>query len=319
MHRFLLLAAFILFIGCTGNNTSSIDEANKLWVIQLDSVMKNQKNNEIKKLTLEGYKKYKEITSKQELDKAFKDIFADTSRITIQNFSNLDFEIYTIKEVRKSKEDVLRARFNFEDLKKNIYTNLGLYPIDKKELEEELDLIKLEWAYNGNIFYSTAIAHKKAGIIFDTVGYMLITEVVNKKDNSVEDKLVSKTSENDSTSTSLKKGSYVTTKKSSVEKIAKSFWGNVVCSYNFVFQSTFNDEGILIDRKFSSQEYNDLGFMSISKNGYKNTDGLNTSKFNIFEWSWYCFSGNNPTLIDNIAYFDFGTETHTAKLSNINY
>ncbi len=312
MNKLTSAIACILIVLCACNDFSSIDEAK--WELQLDSVIESQKDATNKKLTLENYSLHKKISTTKELTEGLDELFADTSRIALQNYNDLSFEIYTIMQVRNSSDESLRSRFNFDILRKELFINTNLY---LKQKIGNLYLIKLEWAYNGNIFYSTALANKELGILFGTVGYMIIADIIDKKDYSVENRLVTDMSADDEGSKKPgKKATKVTIKKTTLSKTAKAFFGNEIAHADYSFESTFNNEGLLINRSSESKSNVGFGFLSSCRDSFS-SGTLYSSNHNTYEWIWFCYSGNAPHLSDNIMCIDSGSETHTADMPKV--
>lgn len=170
------------------NNNGSEDEGteqkNSKWENQINNVIQKQTRTASEKLLLIGYNYHKEVSSISELDDAINEILADTAHIAFQNYNNYDFEIYTIQDVKNSEHDSIRTRFDFGKLKNDIHKSFCEYIKNGKTGH----LIKLKWLYNGDIIYSTAIANDDKGVVFETIGYLII--IPKKEDGNQEEPVV---------------------------------------------------------------------------------------------------------------------------------
>lgn len=168
------------FIESKENST----ETDNVWENQLNYLLRKQTRNSSNKLSLIEYNYYKEIASTVELNEGLDEIFADTAHIAFQNYIDYDFEIYTIGDVKVSEYDSIRTRFDFSLLRDEIYCAFE----QSIENGNNAHLIKLKWSYNGNYLYSTAIATEEKGILFETIGHLIIEneqeEIDEKKDLS---------------------------------------------------------------------------------------------------------------------------------------
>ena len=178
------------FIEIEENSTKT----NNAWESQLNNVLRKQTRNVAKKLSLIGYNYHKEIASLADLDDGLDEIFADTAHIAFQNYIDYDFEIYTIGDVKVSEYDSIRTRFDFNLLRDEIYCAF------KQSIENgnNAHLIKLKWSYNGDYIYSTAIATEEMGILFETIGHLIIEneqEEIEEKNRIIDNILKNQSSQ----------------------------------------------------------------------------------------------------------------------------
>lgn len=304
-----------LFTSCS----SDIDEPfievkekqtlDKVWETQLNDALRKQTRSSSNELFLMGYSYDKDIESAIDLDEGLDEIFADSSYIAFQNLrTHDDIEIYTIGEVKRSKDDLIRNQFNLEKLREEIYTIIHQLIVS----EDNLHIIKLKWAYNGKLIYSTAIASAKKGVIFDTIGYMVVSDIQFEEDDSEVMATIKNRSEGNHTISKIKRFN----KSVNIKTISNI----TVCSISLVGRSEFNSEGILIGRNINTTCINAPTYSAEADMQY--ISGVPySSSHNEFSWSWKFQHKDLLSLVFDVVNINIsgttasqnGTVIHTAN------
>ena len=295
------------FIGIEENSTKT-DNA---WESQLNNVLRKQTRNATKKLSLIGYNYHKEIASLADLDDGLDEIFADTAHIAFQNYIDYDFEIYTIGDVKVSEYDSIRTRFDFNLLRDEIYCAF------KQSIENgnKAHLIKLKWVYNGDIIYSTAIVTDDKGIIFETIGHLIVERT--QKEISTDGSLtrtfptMKKRIEGDNSNTTYQNLTMYFIVSDKIHNI----FGIQLCYYSIICTSTFHSNGILKSIEASAFADAKEGFSC--KADIKTISGeIDKSSYHLFAWGWGYGCGTSISLsFAGNGFSVSGTETKNTGLT----
>lgn len=290
----LFFIGFIVFI--MSINTVKGQQQQTFLEERLQATLKDDSTDMQKKLKLVSYDFQPPIESVTELQRMLDSIFADDAYIAVQEYINFDFTLCKIKDIKESEKGMEYKRFDLNEMETFLYMMLSQVIDEGKSL----NTVKLKWLYNEkDTVYSTAIVTDEGGIFYETIGHLLI---VPKKSLSNAQALSVDNLSDESVRNSVKRFNQTFA--------SYNVFGQSVCSYTIDCSSTFNSDGILIDRNHRTRIKTVEGYTC--SNSFVFTAGaIDESTFNEFAWRWAYTSGN--MTLENRGYEETGSGVHGLK------
>ena len=160
-------------VACDNSFSQDIlcQNAEQKWEEQVRYAMTSKTRGSAESLLLIDCEEKHQIVSNQELEDAIEQVFADDSYMVIQDPIDYSFVIKPINQISETSND-------FTELKKELLT-LGS---EKLSSGKNLRLLELKWTYNDYVYLSRALVTDEDGILFETIGYLvLVKEEANNK------------------------------------------------------------------------------------------------------------------------------------------
>lgn len=291
--RKILFIGFVVF--ATSMNTTKGQQQTFLEE-RLQAALGADSTDMQKKLKLVDYDYPSPIESVTDLQNTLDSIFADDAYMAVQEYTNFDFTLYKIRDIKESEKDMEYKRFDLDEKETELYNNLSLFVDGGMAIKT----VKLKWLYNEkDTICSTAIVTDEEGIFYEAIGHLLI---VPKKNHSNAKALSVDNLMNDSVGNSVKRFNRTFA--------CYNVFGQSVCSYAIDCSSTFNADGILVDRNYRTRAKTAEGYTSFASFDY--TAGkISESTFNEFTWKWAYTSGN--WTLENRGYTETGSGVHGLK------
>ena len=145
----------------------------RVWEHELNEVIERKNKTTSDSLILNGYKEIYSIKSVKKLEKAVNKIFSDNSYVAIQDLSNLSFVILPIKQAKEmAKGDFL------QEIKPSILEEAKNGLLDGATFR----LLQLQWTLKDKRYTSYALVTDEGGLFYETIGYMIVSEVGRKEE-----------------------------------------------------------------------------------------------------------------------------------------
>ena len=257
---------------------------------QLESALKKRTRSSEEKLLLLGYNNMSEVASTADLDEALEDIFADSSYIAVQEYETFDFAVHRISDVKEMENGLECKRFDFDQMKASANNRISLYLNEGTIVK----LLKLKWLYNNDeIIYSTALATENEGVIFETIGYLIVDQT---REEILMDEDITTVCSVMKTRSETPNVTVPDTVKRFVEAntIYNNF-GSVLCTYAITCTSTFYSNGILQKRETNAFKHAETGFSCDAQISILSGE-IDKSSHNEFAWGWVYGSGSSVSL-----------------------
>lgn len=300
MKKILIILLSVLTM--SANMSTAKGQKRYSYLEQRLNATLNERTTDLqKKLALVGYEYQPKITSISDLKKALNTIFSDNAYIAVQEYTDFDFTLHKIKDVKKMEKESEYKRFDFNEMKTNVQNILLQHIKDRGTL----NLLKLKWLHNDkDTIYSTAITIEERGIFFETIGHLLIDPQIKQiTENSYS---VDYESEENSQNSSYRRFDHTFH--------CYNLFGQTVCSYTVDCFSAFNLEGILINRGMQESTNYTEGYSCT--NSSKFTSGIPfESTSNEFVWKWFYTSGSITP--ENKGFEETGTVIHCSENEKI--
>jgi len=263
---------------------------------RLQATLNEDSTDMQKKLKLVDYDFQPPIESVTDLQNTLDSIFADDAYMAVQEYTNFDFTLYRIRDIKESEKDMEYKRFDLDERKTVLYNILS----SVVDGGMAINTVKLKWLYNEkDTVCSTAIVTDEGGIFYETIGHLLI---VPQKNNSNAKALSVDNLLNDSVGNSVKRFNQTFA--------CYNVFGQSVCSYTIDCSSTFNSDGILTDRNHRTSIETAEGYTCFTSFDYT-AGAIGESTFNEFTWKWAYISGH--WTLENRGYTETGFGVHGLK------
>ena len=294
MKKFLIILLSVFTMSANMSTTKGQKRYSYLEE-RLNATLNERTTDLQKKLELVGYEYQPKITSTLGLIKALNTIFSDDAYIAVQEYTDFDFTLYKIKDVKKMEKKSEYKRFDLNRLKASFLFILWEHIKDGGTL----DLVKLKWLHNNkDTVYSTAIATEEGGIFYETIGHL----IMDPKSNQFTTNTYSVDNESEENELDYKNRRFNHTFH------CYNLFGETVCSFTIDCLSKFNADGVLIDRKQRTSTETVEGYSCSCSAGFTASFG---STSNEFVWKWSYASGSITP--ENKGFEETGTITHTLE------
>ena len=252
------------------------NDANKKWEQQFRPVMENKTRSLSDYLVFVGYTEKGEITSVGKLKDAVELLFSDDMCMAFQNIADYSFVIKPIG-------DVCILTDNFSELKSEILAESSNNLLNGMTLR----LLELEWIFKGKTCLSRAIVTDEEGVLFETIGHLIVMKGSTLSVNSVKTR-------NEISNENLDGNPF----KRTFTK--RSLWTTVV-SCSVYCQSEFS-AGVLIDKDMQYNHSASLGYSCSAE--IKTIKGeINKDTYHEFAWAYAYKKGTGLSLTWNGAGF----------------
>ena len=238
MKKFLIILLSVLTMSANMSTTKGQKRYSYLEE-RLNATLNERTTDLQKKLTLVGYEYQPKITSTLGLIKALNTIFSDDAYIAVQEYTNFDFTLHKIKDVKKMEKESEYKRFDLNGLESILLLIVG----EHVKNGGTLDLVKLKWLHNDiDTIYSSAIATEEGGIFYETIGHL----IMDPKSNQFTTNTYSVDNVSEENELNYKNRRFNHTFH------CYNLFGQTVCSFTIDCLSKFNADGVLIDESYQS-------------------------------------------------------------------
>lgn len=141
------------------------EQTERIWEKQLINTIDKQTRIFDGNLSLLGYSYQGDIESTTDINNVLDELFVDTAYFAIPNLENADFKVYIVRELK----EIGALQTDLDSLRNSVYKKLVPY------VNTELKVVKLKWLYDNEIIHSTAIVTEQDGILFETLGYFVVS------------------------------------------------------------------------------------------------------------------------------------------------
>ena len=294
MKNILIILLSVLTMSAN-MSTAKGQKRNSYLEERLNATLNERTTDLQKKMVLVEYEYQPQITSTWGLIEALNAIFSDDAYIAVQEYTNFDFTLHKIKDMKEMEKKSNFKRFNLKELKFNLLLILRKYIKDGGTL----DLVKLKWLHNNkDTVYSTAIATEEGGIFYETIGHL----IMDPKSNQFADNSYSFANKSEENVENYQNRRFNHTFH------CYNLFGETVCSFTIDCISKFNADGVLIDRKQQTSTKTVEGYSCSNSAGFKSSFGTTSNEF---VWKWSYTSGSITP--ENKGFEETGTITHSLK------
>jgi len=229
--------AYSDYIFQESENAGQTSNSPKTWKEQLKFAQNLGKVTRLndKGIRLLDYQHIGTIETTKDLENVILRIFSEDSYI-VQYTDSLTFDVISIKE---SKERAVSSSslLNLEWMKSKLLSMVTV----------GMEIVDLEWTYGDRTIHSTAIVSDAAGgVVFDAIGYFLISSNDGKKEK-VARKMIKRTKSASEVDADV-------TVPFEISNEITNLYGMKVAEYSITCKSYFKDD-ILVDRKLNAHYY----------------------------------------------------------------
>lgn len=206
------------------------------------------------------------ITTENQKSELLEQLFADDTDI-VMYLDTLNFEIVPMKMVRQKAKSM-----GVDDPNETLKFQLN------SVIKVGMDIIELEWRYQGKTYYSTAIAsNEQGGILYDHIGHMIIVSDSHKPQAKAIESGV-KALKTRSEGGGIAERSFVLQ-----DDGGYNVFGQLVWEYTISCSSFFDDNGILYNRSMAAPYHSVVGWSCVAK---VQTVSGDIGKSNFHEFAW---------------------------------
>lgn len=274
----LLLSIVSLFmVSCNADifldqepvNSKDVVSFTTTWQEQLEYAKNNNNvttRSSSNEIYFVGHTYNGKINTKSQKSELLEQLFADDADI-VMYLDSLNFEIVSLKMVRQKAKSM-----GVNDPSETLRLQLD------SAIKVGMDIIKLEWRYKGETYYSTAIAsNEQGGILYDHIGHMIIVPNNHKSQAKVIKSGVK-------TLKTRQEGGGITERSFVLQDDGGyNLFGDLVWEYTISCSSFFDGKGILYSRSMTAPHSSVIGWSCDAQ--VKTVSGdIGKSKFHEFAW-----------------------------------